>query len=326
MCAAVAVLAAAGGARAQEPRFEVRVLDALPACASTIPRALDERGQVVGGRCLWNSTGTLPPPDGRHAEVFAAAISRGVAAGQAVGEDLLAIPVIWVDGQPQALPLGPGFRQGVALAINGHRDVLGQMSSNAAGTQFALWPGGRAPAVITLNPRASNRDLRDLNEARQVVGCASFRGLFGGEIVPFVWADGQTKILEPSSPTDPGGCAYAINDGGVVAGESGQRPVLWRNGAIEQLAAPGHVGQTLDINEEGAAVGELDGRSFYWDGTRLRDLFGLVEDQRQVRGLGRVIAINDRGQILVTRPTPAAPLAGVALLEPTGARPEATRR
>jgi hypothetical protein len=180
--------------------------------------------------------------------------------------------------------------------------------------------------VITLYPRASNRDLRDLNDARQVVGCASFRGLFHGEIVPFVWADGQTKILEPSSPSDPGGCAYAINDGGVVAGESGQRPVLWRNGAIEHLAPPGRVGQTVDINAQGAAVGELDGRSFYWDGTRLRDLFGLVEDQRQVRALGRVIAINDRGQILVTRPTPAAPLAGAALLEPTGAQPEAARQ
>src|SRR5262245_20098372 len=112
ICAA-AMLAASAGAQAQEPRFEVRVLEGLPACASAVPRAVDERGQVVGGRCLWNSTGTLPPPDPRHPEVFAAAISRGVAAGQAVGEDLLAIPVIWVNTQPQALPLGPGFRQGV---------------------------------------------------------------------------------------------------------------------------------------------------------------------------------------------------------------------
>ena len=41
--------------------------------------------------------------------------------------------------------------------------------------------------------------------------------LFGGHDVPFVWTAGQTKILEPSSWTSPGGCAHAINDAGVPA-------------------------------------------------------------------------------------------------------------
>jgi hypothetical protein len=321
---AVALLAAAGGAQAQPPRFEVRPLDGPPACASTVPRALDERGQVVGGRCLWNPGATLSPPDAAHPDVFADGIAGGVVAGHAVGEDLLAVPVLWVNGEPRRLPLGPGFRQGLAQVINAHRDVLGEVSG-PGGTQVALWRDGKAPAVITLSPKAGNRDLRDLNGSRQVVGCASFASLFGGEIVPFVWAGGQTRILEPSSADDPAGCAYAINDAGVVAGESAQRPVLWRNGKVQPLAPPGHVGQTLDINAQGEAVGVVEGRSFYWDGDRLWDLLELIEDQSLAPTLGRVIAINDRGQILVTRPTPAAPLAGVALLVPRGPAPAAFR-
>jgi hypothetical protein len=318
------MLVAAGGARAQPPRYEVRPIDGPVACAGTVPEALDDSGQVVGGRCLWNPSGTLPPPDPRHPDVIAEGIARGVAVGHAVGEDLLPVPVLWTSGRPRVLPLGPGFRQGLGLVLNAQGDVLGEVGG-PGGTQIAIWPGGKSPTVVTLSPRAGNRDARDMNGARQVVGCASFSGLYGGAIVPFLWAGGQTKLLEPVSKDDPGGCAYAISDTGLVAGESGQRPVLWRNGAVEPLAPVGRTGQTLDVNKAGEAIGVVDGRNFYWDGDRLWDLSELIDDQTAVASLGRVVAINDRGRILVTRPTPGAPTAGVALLEPRGPGPAASR-
>jgi hypothetical protein len=321
-CAAATAMLVVGGAQAEAPRYEVRPVDGLPECATVNPQALDERGQVVGGRCLWNPSGTLAPPDADHPEVFSGSISQGVAAGHAFGESLLDVPVIWENGQPRLLPLAAGFTQGLGLFVNAHRDVLGQMSSETAGTQLTLWPAAGNPLVITLSPPAGNRDLRDLNDLRQVVGCASFRGVFDGHIVPFEWADGQTRILEPSSWSDPAGCAYAINDAGVAAGESASRPVLWRNGVLQRLAPAGLTGRTTDINNQGAAIGVLNGRDFYTDGANVWDLFGLIDDQSLVPSLGRIIAINDQGQILASRPGPGAPFAGVALLEPK--RPRST--
>jgi hypothetical protein len=326
MCAGATAMLVVAGARAQPPRYEVHPIAGLPECASVVPQAFDERGQVVGGPCLWNPSGKLPVPDPRYPEAVADSISQGVPVGHSVNEALMTVPVIWPDGKPQVLPLGPGFRQGLGLVINAHRDVLGQMSSPTTGTQAVLWPAAGSPSVITFSPRAANRDLRDMNVRRQVVGCASFSGQFGGDIVPFLWEGGKTTILEPSSASDPGGCAYAISDAGVVAGESGQRPVLWKGGAVERLAPDGHRGQALDVNNQGAAVGVLDGRSFYWDGARIWYLTELIDDQSQAAALGRVIAINDKGQILVTRPTSAAPLAGVALLEPRSAPRSAALR
>ena len=320
-CAGLVVCLLLGSARAQAPRYRVRVVEGVRECAQGIPQALDERGQVVGGRCLWNPAGLLPPPDEHHPDVFAQDLAGGVAVGHVVDDDRgFDTPMIWAGGQPQRLPLAPGFTQGLGLYINAHRDVLGQMSNNTAGTQTAIWPQAGAPSVVTLSPQAGNRDLRGFNDRQQIVGCASFRNLFGGHIVPFLWSDGQTRVLEPSSSADPSGCALAVNDAGLVAGESDQRPVLWRDGKLVRLAPPGLTGYAEAVNDQGAVIGVLDGRAFYSDGASLWDLRGLIDDAGQAAALGRFLAINDAGQILANRPSPGGPFSGVALLEPQAPR------
>src|SRR5690349_16953281 len=77
----------AGSAWAQPPRYQVRPIEGPAGCETTVPQALDDSGRVVGGRCLWNPSATLPAPDVQHPEVFADSIARGVAAGHAVDED-----------------------------------------------------------------------------------------------------------------------------------------------------------------------------------------------------------------------------------------------
>ena len=316
-CAALAVvLGMVGVAQAQAPRYQVRSLEAPPDCRGLgFPVGLDDRGQVLVGLCLLNPDGKVVPPDAQHSFIGASRIAgQGLVTGSAVDSEAQAEPVLWDNGQPRVLPLPAGFLAGHGQLVNRGRDVLGDVSGIGVPVQIGFWPSDGPPTTITLSPHSSNLDLWDLNANRQFVGCATFQGQFGGNDVPFLWSSGQTKILEPSSWDRPSGCAYAVNDAGVVAGTSDQRPVFWQNGALRRLAPMGLNGLAGDVNNRGVLVGTLNGRAFYSDGTNVWDLLGLVDDPTPVTAL--VFAINDQGQILATRSNPPPPFAAVALLEP----------
>jgi uncharacterized membrane protein len=91
--------------------------------------------------------------------------------------------------------------------------------------------------------------------------------------------------------------ALGVNDRGVVVGNSGGQAVLWRNGRIVELGAPGPGSSAVDINERGEVVGNgsVDGasRAFMWRHGRISVLPPLPGDQNSFAN-----AVNDRGDVV----------------------------
>ena len=92
--------------------------------------------------------------------------------------------------------------------------------------------------------------------------------------------------------------ATAVNDRGVVVGESGTRAVLWQDGRIVDLDVRAGVSSTaVDVNDRGEVIGDLtDGagnRAFRWSAGQGTVLPPLPGDRSSF-----ATAINERGEVL----------------------------
>lgn len=128
-----------------------------------------------------------------------------------------------------------------------------------------------------------------------------------GEAAPAT--PGRWVITDLGTLGGSGSDAYSINDRGQIVGsaetKAGRRhAVLWENGKVRDLGTLGGPNsQAVSINSRGQIVGVSDtkakgelaerwGHAFLWENGKMRDL-GV--------GPGRVLAINNRGQILGLR-------------------------
>jgi hypothetical protein len=349
-CASVA--AVTGVARAQAPRFEVKVLQTEGQCFRAEATGLDDDGRAVGysyGLCgappagrIWTVGGpeggtvlaTLPDsvnscgPDARDNAAMAWDIRNGHIAGNAATYDcedpFNFKPMVWENGAPRLLPMPSGWTLGEAHAINKNGDALGRMYEGDQPERIGFWPVDGAPQAIG----PTNGHAYDLNGNRQVVGCDESGS---PPSKPFVWQNGQTTTLEPSSWTNQQGCAYAINESGVIAGVSDNRPVYWQNGSLKRIAPAQLIGATVDVNDAGRMIGFIGGQAFYADGTNVWDLASLVDDQASLApGLDSVIKLNNANQVLASRqhqPWNDAPFPDIVLLVPkvpSGSAPAVT--
>ncbi|HXU81662.1 MAG TPA: Ig-like domain-containing protein [Polyangia bacterium] len=357
-CASVAAVVGTE-AHAQAPRYEVQALQESGQCTQFEGTSLDAEGRVVGfneGMCGADPTGrvwvvgspdggmALPPlpgavsgcgHDARDNGTYARDVSNGRITGAAVTYDCDSSfnfrPIVWENGgTPRLLPLPAGWTEGEGLAINAVGDVMGRL--RAPTERIALWPSDGPPLVI--GPTVAQG--RDLNGNRQVVGC----GRVGtGPLAPFVWQNGQITFLPPSNWNNQVGCANALNEGGLIVGNSDGRPVYWQGGSLKRLAPANIAGDIVDVNDTGRMIGTLGGRFFYSDGSNVWDLVSLIDDETSwLPALRRVIEVNNQGQILAHRdrqpfgegpfptlvlltPKPAGPVPSVAIVSPWNGEP-----
>ncbi|MGE3818506.1 MAG: hypothetical protein AB7I30_03665 [Isosphaeraceae bacterium] len=145
----------------------------------------------------------------------------------------------------------------------------------------------------------------DINNLGQVVG-NSRKGGAGTSLFPYVWRVGSASPTEigilPGVPTF--GRGFAVNDSGVVVGESGNGPskgFRWEAGTLSDVGTlPGGTSAVAnDVNSLGRIVGSASNgqsvRAFYTDGGG--NLVDLGTPLGTTNSLGRANALNDAGVI-----------------------------
>ena len=231
----------------------------------------------------------------------------------------------------------PGGYRSEAVAINGRGQVVG--TSNVADrTQHAfVWQNGamtdlgRAAGVIGINERGQvliparrhaviwdNGVVRRLalsaaafNDAGQVVGA---KRLSNGGRHAALWTKGRVRDLGTLGGKQSE--AVAINNRGLVVGTSDTRSgashaFLWRNEKMIDLGTlGGPESSAYDVNERDQIVGSADTAAKDKDGVPISHAFlwrnGTMTDLGvEVPWLQSfaVVAINERGQILVSTDT-----------------------
>lgn len=282
-------------AAAAQPRFRVKAI--IHPSTGTVEGTLSDAERFAAfdvtppdnrrTPVYWDSAGkhVLPlAPDDSDAE----ALSMN-AKGQIVGRTYngnLAAPyhaVEWANGQITALPLPSGFAYGEARGINALGDIIGQVAGDpylyANLYRGAFWHDGQVTLV-----GGDRTALMAINGRRQIVGCAGttqpyFANFHDG--TPFLWDNGTMRALPGVSSTAIG-CAYGINDAGVIVGHSGGKPVMWQGGAVVNINPPYIPGTASEINNRGEAIGEVETirtTRFFFRPTSggLYDLVGLVD-------------------------------------------------
>lgn len=252
---------------------------------------------------------------------------------------------LWDSGVMTALPTLGGTNatvgamnnmgQVVGMAENSHRDPSCRPGTAVNGTgpqvldfEAVMW--GPSPGQIReLAPPAPDTVgmAYGINDSGQVVGAT---GLCGNTVLPgfaaaphaVMWdADGTVHTLPNlggSAPDTtvlgPGNLAFAINNHGIIAGQSALsnnttfHPVLWQDEIIADLGVlPGDlVGASLDLNNRGDVVGASvsapgpatgNPRAFLWQNGVMTDLNTLVPADSPLYLL-TAFAINDSGDIV----------------------------
>jgi probable HAF family extracellular repeat protein len=157
--------------------------------------------------------------------------------------------------------------------------------------------------VIDLGTLGGNASFAlDLNDRGQVTG-NSRTSTTTLPLEAFSWSDGEMTELGTLPGSNPFSRGYAINNRGVVVGESDNdrpRAFRWEGGELTDLGDLGGGSAVAhDVNDPGQIVGaSSDGtvtRPFVWRRGEMRDL-GTVAGGAAAPG--RAWGINDRGDIV----------------------------
>ncbi|HVH47547.1 MAG TPA: hypothetical protein VM925_34665 [Labilithrix sp.] len=266
-----------------------------------IPRAVNERGQVVGSApaagdssvhaFFWDDGSMVDLGTLGGSESHALAMNdRGEAVGYAAlkGGTVATRATLWRNGEIVDLgELGGGFS--IAGDINAAGQIVGNSLTTAKETHAFLWENGVLQDLGTLGGNFSSATR--INDRGQVLGHSSVPGEVDKHV--FLWERG---VMTDLGKGDPG----EINaQGNVLMGDS-PNVYLWRDGARTQIVPFGDAVATgyRDLNDVGQVIGRAQrpgGRefAFFWnDGATT--MIG-PEDQQ---GYVTVLALNRSAQVV----------------------------
>jgi probable HAF family extracellular repeat protein len=223
----------------------------------------------------------------------------------------------------EAIDLGTlGGTRTIPLALNDSGDVVGY-SVTADGKQHAfLWTNG---ALQDLAPLSTYSAASVITNDRSIAGTSFVDGVM--HIVR--WDNGQMTDLGPVGPADQqagvigisntdlvawgdngsaiwqngvkqfldGFRATAMNSRHQIAGNSGDRPLLWDNGVYSSLEIRGYPSHAVDINSAGLVLGDTPEWTSYW-GIRPVITVWLQSRISQTFGWIEPVAINDAGDVV----------------------------
>jgi probable HAF family extracellular repeat protein len=202
-----------------------------------------------------------------------------------------------------------GGNYATATDINAGGLIVGYSEISTAGAIHAFyWQNGKMADIGTLGGEQSL--AQGVGDGGAIVGSSvqpnpCYHGEPNSGSSAFLWETGAMSSL----PRLPGGCgaqAQAINASGQIVGFSWwdrtgdgstlQRPVMWDNGVLEDLAYPVSSDQgngvANDINDNGQVVGYFGDNAFLWQN-------GVMEDLGTLGGVfSEADAINSSGQIV----------------------------
>lgn len=196
------------------------------------------------------------------------------------------------NGHASFLPALPGGENRVyAYDINNSGIIVGQSRDGSI-----VWHGVVWDRTTLIRDLGSNTSAMGINDLGDIVGQA----LVGNDYHAFLWRSGNVTDLGLGSALD-------INNNGLIVGwTSGQVPVIWRDGVMENLPALsgepigyGHI--VTDLNNNGDVVGYAPspvGTGFHYTAVLWRD--GQAINLGFFPGGTSSIAygINDSGQIV----------------------------
>jgi len=249
----------ASPAQAADPApHTVRVINPI-AGTGIAASGINDRGQIVGTTQVAGDNGGYPVYDG----------------------------FLWQHGR--MTDLGRTFDP---VAINNRGHILGRVHHDQAPyLTYGLWKDG----TITELGNLGNAFFvaQALNDRDEVVG---YGDIANGALRGFVWRAGTFTVLAPVN----GGyssLAFAINNRGEVAGESGEadryHAIVWRGGQPTDLGPA--VQDAYLINNRGDVVGTRDLNA---TGHALLLRHGTVVDVGATVNYSGAHAINDRGVIV----------------------------
>ncbi len=203
----------------------------------------------------------------------------------------------------------PGVR-GAAVAVNDHGQTTGWIEASFGGQVVAFVEQDGAMALYP-SPSGEVPTVRGMNQAGDVVGnvWALEDACFGN--CAFLLHAGQWTIL-PALPRGQLSYAYAINNGGLIVGESFQgsdaplplKAVLWRDGLIRVIPGMEQLFATaFGVNDHDDIVGE-----FRLPGTQVQHAFlwrdgSVIDLDGDPASNSRAWAVNAAGQVVGDRTT-----------------------
>lgn len=277
-------VACSHGTPLETPEADYEVLDLGTLGGSgTIPRALNDVGQVVG--CSQTATGTW------HAFVWSDGIMRDLGSdsqtscawtinnsgtiGGVAGETTDGAAVLAWNSSGQRIDLGavPCCGESVGfVGLTDGGDLVGGGTDQGHSFNSAIWQSGVRREIPSPLPTSGYAAARAVNNRLQVVGHAAIASYVGDHILhAIVWENGTTRDLgllaDVNCPDEPvRSCANAfavdINDNGAIVGVSRDsagkyQGVLWANGSVQAIGSwqPVAINDAGDVIGNGAAVG-----------------------------------------------------------------------
>ena len=224
---------------------------------------------------LWQSgiMSALPTVGGNNGQ--ASAINNsGQAAGfaengiadstcpQGIENFMVDLPVMWTNGNAQALPTINGDPDGVAYGINNQGQAVGYSGTCTAANYAVVWKTGTAIKLPDLGTPGGIAFA--INSQNQVVGQAVNSD---GAALAALWQYNTVKALGGLLPGDVSSFATSINNQGQVVGSSfdsnsnWSHGLLWQNGVMIDLntvfpaSSNLYVVSASNINESGQIAG-----------------------------------------------------------------------
>jgi probable HAF family extracellular repeat protein len=182
-----------------------------------------------------------------------------------------------------------------AVAINEAGQVVGNISG-AGGPNLGFFYSNGVMTALPSPFGGNFSNASGINNLGQVTGVATLAGDIASDA--FLWSGGTVTDLG----TLPGANAqysysvgYAVNDFGVVVGESKNVAFIYRQGNMTGFSRRA-ARRAYDINNDGKIVGVLESnRAFLFDQKTMRDLGTLDGGQNSTSA---ATAINDSGQVV----------------------------
>lgn len=199
----------------------------------------------------------------------------------------------WQNGQLTTYGLLPGAWSSGGYDINAAGVTVGN-----SGDQAIVWRNGQMQTLPSLGSATSATTYAS---ASAINDSGLIAGVSGGHAV--IWRDGKVIAL-PSLGNESSSTSSGINANGTVVGVSytetyDPRPLMWQNGAVQQLTSgPYNYGGATDINNGETVVGYVAKggnieQAASWDHGTLT-LLDELPDTNSARAFG----INDAGLIV----------------------------